>query len=121
MKPERLRDLLADGKDRIQRGHRVLEDHRDRLTADLAHLRLALLEEILTAKDHLTAVDMAWRDRHESHNRERVYRLAGAGFADDAERRAALDRIRESVNGSYDPVVGLERNLEVANLEKRQA
>ena len=30
----RLRDLLADGVDRVQGGHRLLEDHRDLVAAD---------------------------------------------------------------------------------------
>ena len=35
----RLGDLLADGIDRIERGHRILQDHRDLAAADIAHLR----------------------------------------------------------------------------------
>ena len=35
---QRLDDLLAARVDRIQRGHRLLEDHRDLLAADRAHL-----------------------------------------------------------------------------------
>ena len=31
-------DLLADGIDRVQRAHRLLEDHRDVVAAQLAHL-----------------------------------------------------------------------------------
>ena len=29
---------LADGEDRVERGHRLLEDHRDLLAADRPHL-----------------------------------------------------------------------------------
>ena len=29
MEPDRLDDLAADGVDRVERGHRLLEDHRD--------------------------------------------------------------------------------------------
>jgi hypothetical protein len=35
-----LRDLVADREDRVQRRHRLLEDHRDVAPADLAHLVL---------------------------------------------------------------------------------
>ena len=37
----RLRDLVAHGEERIERGHRVLQDHSDALAADVAHLGLA--------------------------------------------------------------------------------
>ena len=40
VQPQRLADLLADGQHRVQAGHRLLEDHRDRVAADVAHLRL---------------------------------------------------------------------------------
>ena len=33
-----LGDLLAAREDRVERGHRLLEDHRDLFAADLAHL-----------------------------------------------------------------------------------
>ena len=35
---DHLGDLVADAVDRVQRGHRVLEDHRDLFTADVAQL-----------------------------------------------------------------------------------
>ena len=37
---QHLRERLADAEDRVQRGARVLEDHRDLLAADRAHLAL---------------------------------------------------------------------------------
>ena len=36
---QRLDDLVADGEHRVQRGHRLLEDHRDAVAAHLAHAR----------------------------------------------------------------------------------
>src|SRR5262245_58893173 len=35
---QRLGDLITYGQHRIERGHRLLEDHRDPIAADLAHL-----------------------------------------------------------------------------------
>ena len=35
MHPDRLGDLVADREQRVQRGHRVLQDHRDALAADV--------------------------------------------------------------------------------------
>ena len=40
VEPDRLGDLLADREDRVERGHRLLEDHRDVVAADLRHLVL---------------------------------------------------------------------------------
>ena len=38
MDEQRLHHLLADRQDRVERGHRLLEDHRDVAAAHLAHL-----------------------------------------------------------------------------------
>ena len=36
-------DLAADGQHRVERGHRVLEDHGDLVAADMAHLVLVVV------------------------------------------------------------------------------
>src|SRR5262249_56313181 len=46
MQPQGLGDLAADGEDRIEAGHRLLEDHTDIVAADLAHGALAELEQV---------------------------------------------------------------------------
>ena len=43
---QRLADLIADAHDRIERGHRLLEDHGEPIAAQLAHLRLGEGQEI---------------------------------------------------------------------------
>src|SRR5919198_1544281 len=48
-----LDDLVADRVHRVQRRHRVLEDHRDLVPAHVAEPRLALVEEVLALVDHL--------------------------------------------------------------------
>jgi hypothetical protein len=46
MQRDRLGKLLADGQHRIERGHRLLEDHRDLVAADLAHLGSLSFEQV---------------------------------------------------------------------------
>ena len=41
---DRLGDLVAAGEDRVERGHRLLEDHRDRVAADVPHVVLGELQ-----------------------------------------------------------------------------
>ena len=43
---QRLHHLLADRQDRVERGHRLLEDHRDVAAADLAHLFRGEVEQV---------------------------------------------------------------------------
>ncbi len=59
---DRFADLVADGEQRIERGHRVLQDHGDALAAHAAHFRLRLVEKVL-AFEHHAATDDARRGR----------------------------------------------------------
>jgi hypothetical protein len=43
VQPQHLGDLVADGEHRVQRGHRLLEDHRDVLAADRASRSIGAL------------------------------------------------------------------------------
>ena len=61
-----LGDLVADGEHRVQRRHRLLEDHRDVVAADLRHLVLverrevaALEEDARAGRDPAGPVDRA--------------------------------------------------------------
>ena len=42
-----LGDLISDGEDRIERGHRLLEDHRDAIAANASDAGVVELQEIL--------------------------------------------------------------------------
>ena len=55
MKPDRLANLAADGEDRIQRGHRLLEDHRDPRAANMPHLGLAEFQQIPILENYFAA------------------------------------------------------------------
>ena len=48
---QRLGDLQPDGEQRVERGHRLLEDHRDVAAADLAHLLVVEIEQALAVED----------------------------------------------------------------------
>src|SRR6266545_4280727 len=49
---DRLPHLHPDGEHRIERAHRVLQDHRDLLAADPLHLALALDDQVLAVEQH---------------------------------------------------------------------
>ena len=82
----RLGDLAVDAEQRVQRGHRVLQDHRD-LAADVAHLALAQHREVLAGELN-PAADDARRRRQQADDRLAQRGLAAAAFADHAERLA---------------------------------
>ena len=101
MRADRLADLVADREQRVQRGHRVLQDHRDPPAAHLLHLLIGFLQQIL-ALEHHPAADDARGGRQHAHDGESEGALAGAGFADDAQRLAGMDAQRHVIDRPHD-------------------
>src|SRR5215470_8989658 len=98
---DRLGDLVAHREQRVQRHHRVLQDHRDPLAADAPHLVLGLLQEIGALEEHL-ARDDASRRRQHAQEGQRQGSLARARLAHDAERLALIERQGDVVHGARD-------------------
>src|SRR5579883_1839774 len=96
---DHLDDLVAHREGRVERGHRLLKDHGDLVAAPLAHLRRLELEEVDALEQDLAAGNPARRPRDQAHDRERRHALAAAGFADDAESAASLQREAHAVDG----------------------
>ena len=86
-------DLVAHGEDRVQAGHRFLEDHRDAAAAQGAHFGIWQGEQILAVEHDAAGGDAAggW---HQAHGGERQHGFAAAAFADDAEGFAPGHRER---------------------------
>src|SRR5581483_3697804 len=105
MDQDRFLELPADRLDRVQRGHRVLEDHPDLRAADLPELRRAHAEHLLAVQLH-RAPDLRRARVDEAHHGQKGDALAGAGLADDAERAALVEA-----------VVGAKRGTEVRDFE----
>jgi len=102
----------------VERGERVLEDHRDLLAADPPHLRVGGLRQVLAAEEDLPA-DAGVARAREPQDGEAGDRLARARLADDAERLALVDAVGDAVDGVHDTVVGLEAHDQVTDLEQR--
>jgi hypothetical protein len=81
MKGDGFADLVAHRVDGVQRRHGLLEDHGDLVAANVAHLLITLLQEILTVKEDFAAHDLARRVGDEAHNRECRDGLAATRFA----------------------------------------
>jgi hypothetical protein len=116
---DRLAELEADRQHRIERGHGVLEDHRGLVAADLPQLLLLQPQQILALEHRGAADDPPRRQRNQAQQRQRRDALAGAGLADDPERLTRIELVRDAVHGMDDPVLGLELDDEVVDLEQR--
>ena len=78
---QRLGDLVADRHGRVEGGHGVLEDDRDLVAADLAHVVVVERDDLLAAQLDRAAGDVAAVGK-ELHDRHGGHALAAAGLAD---------------------------------------
>jgi hypothetical protein len=79
------------GEHRVERGHRLLEDHRDVAAAVLAHLVFGQREKIAALEQHAAAGHPARRLREKAHHRERGHGFPAAGLADQGHHFARID------------------------------
>ena len=115
---QRLDDLQPDGQDRVERGHRLLEDHRDVAAADFAHLLVIEIEQVAAVEGDSAPRDAAGQPRQQAHDRERGHRLARAGFAHDGDDLAAIDVEAHALDGAHHPARGQEMHMQILDLEQ---
>ncbi len=85
---DRLADLRPDGIDGVQRGHRILEDHRHLVAADFLQLVLVHLEHVAALVEHLS-LEAGVPVARQAEQRHRGHALAGARLAHDPEHLSA--------------------------------
>ena len=68
MEPNGLDNLLAHGIDGVQAGHRLLENHRDAVSANGAHPVFGEFEEVAFVEDDFAGDDFAGRVGNKPHN-----------------------------------------------------
>ncbi len=119
MAQDRLDDLVSDGEARIERGHRLLEDHRQPVAAQVAQGLVGHFQQI-EAVEADRAGDLGGMFRQQPHDGERGYALAAAGFTDQTQRGAvghaeidAVDRVRGAA------VVAVEHHAQALDFDQR--
>src|SRR5438105_13586810 len=102
MEKRRLGDLSEDREERIQRRHRILEDHGDPPAPDPAQLALALAGQVLALEDD-AAADDARASRQEPDDGQARRGLAAARLADEPEGFTLVQREAHTVARLDDP------------------
>ena len=107
--------LLFDRVQRVERGHRLLEDEADVVAADGAQLRLGRADQL-----GAVVADAARDGRgvaQKLDRGQRGHRLAGPGFADQRHRLAPVHGEADAAHGMCDLAVLLEADPQVAHVE----
>ena len=114
-----LGDLLLHRVQRIERGHRFLEDHRDPVSADAVEHRLRRVDQ-LPASISDAAVGMArMRIGQELEHGECGHRLARAGLTDQGDGLAPVDAQRGAAHRRHIATVGVKGHAEILDFQKR--
>ena len=85
VRADHLDDLIADAVDGVQRRHRILEDHRDVLAADVAQLVVARARSRSRPSNRTEPAIVGVGCAGQPEQGLRGDALAGAGFADDRQ------------------------------------
>jgi hypothetical protein len=116
---QRFGDLVADAHDRIERGHRLLEDERDPRAPHLAHLAFRERKEVLAFEENRAAGDAAGR-LEQPQDGKRGHRLPAARLAHEAERFARR-HLKADVVHRCDRRTGAgEGHRQVLNVKERR-
>ena len=125
--PDRLDDLVADGEHRVQRGHGLLEDHRDVPAAHLHPLLLGQPQQVarrgvgprVEAEQDLAVAALGEVRRQQADHRQGGDGLAATRFAHQAEGLPRLDVEARPVHRPHRLPVGPEPGMEVPHFEQR--
>lgn len=115
---EHLPELGADAEDRVQRGQRVLEDHRHLRAADPAPVVLAQGEQIAPLEDDLAAGDEPRRRVEDAHHGLGGDGLAGARLTEHRQRLTGRHAVADAVDGLGHAVPGTELDPQVPHVEQ---
>ena len=120
MRADRLDDLVADGEDRIERRHRILEHHRGGFAAHRRQCAAVGAENIDAIERHGLGGDLC-RGAEQAQQRQEGHRLAGAGLADDTEAFAFVDVKADAAHGLHVAAMLGEIDLQALDVDKCHA
>ena len=118
MQQQDFADLLFDGVQRIERGHRLLKDDGDVVAAHAPHLALRERQQIVALEGDAAGRMIRRRVGQELEDRQRGDRFAGAGFADQRHSLALADVERDAIDRERLPRACAESDGEIADGEE---
>lgn len=120
--PDRFHQLGADGEDRIERRHGLLEDHRHVVAPDAAHGSGRQRHEVAVAPVLAGEPDIAFHPGRflvveQPHEGEADGRLSRAGLADQGNDLSRCDREAHIAHRVHDAPTALKPHVEAADVQ----
>src|SRR6267143_2870525 len=105
----RLGNLPVDAEERVERGHRILQDHGDLSTTDAAHLARPFCRQLLPSEFDAAPDDARCRGE-QTDDRQAGRGLAASRLADEPDRLAFAKRKADPVD-RFDPTGPTKREV----------
>src|SRR5271170_682100 len=115
-----LADLLFDRMERIERRHRLLEDHRHHGAPYRPHFGVARLENVAPFEEDFARWMARRRIGQETDRRQRRHRFARARFADQGQNAAGRQPERNAIDDDLLAPALAEGDRKVAHIEERR-
>ncbi len=109
------RDLPADADGRVESGHRLLEDHRHGLAAQILERALGGGDDVPTEQHDGPGGDAAGLARQQAEHGHRGHRFAAAGLPDEADDLARTDLEPDAGQRLHRAAIGRELQREIAD------
>ncbi|MNC51101.1 hypothetical protein D3C75_1003800 [compost metagenome] len=118
MQGENFVDLLFDVVQRVERGHRLLEDHRNAVAANALQGLLVLLQQVLAFVADAAAGVAGQGVGQQAQERVRGNRFARATLAHQCQRLTLADVEADAVHHAVGLVPGDEFHRQVAHFDQ---
>ena len=119
MPDQRLAQLVAHGKHRVERGHRVLKDETDPGAAHRAQLLGGAGQQVHPAEHHPALAHIGRRRGQKPDQRHHGDRFARAAFAHHAQQFAGPERERDRIDRVNLTAAGPEYGLQALDIKDR--
>ncbi|MOA37694.1 hypothetical protein D3C78_1593130 [compost metagenome] len=116
MQAQHFFNLETDGVARVQRGHRILEHHRQVFADDLPALAIAQLEHVLAVEAEGVGGDDAGM-LDQAHQRHHGHGLAGPRLAHDGQHFALVHGQVQAIDHGNGVLVA-EANVEILDFQQ---
>ena len=111
--------LIAHAVNGVERGQRLLKNHRNPVAANFLHLQLGKIRDVVAVEPNLTVFaksSVLGQHRHDSPRRDG---FARTGFTDDRQGFPARDFVRQAAHSIYSARNGLEVDHDVFDFQQR--
>ena len=108
-----LRNLVSNGKYRVQGGHGLLENHGDPVAPELPHFLFGQGQKVLAVKDDAAALVPAGGRVHQTHDRQAGDAFAAAGFTHNAQCLSLVQGKGDAVHRLGNTGIGVEIGFQV--------